>query len=237
MQCGSQAVLGILAGSSLACGSRKALVDNPTFPPQASVPEGMAPHAFNLPVAAGGIAADAPDSVTSASAVTAAVQRASMMGSTMASANTLTAAVGLMVPMACTLLSSLTINADTKLGLNLAANLASQGQAVASLGAFSNCVCAMVSDGNTTADLKGLARLEAQLTTAGDVLTANAVAIAVWTYLSRTLTAGGGGGGLTQQDVRDAMLLAASAGTPAAGSVDAKLDDIGNNTGLIPALL
>lgn len=48
---------------------------------------------------------------------------------------------------------------------------------------------------------------------------------------------GGGGGGLTQQDVRDALKLAASAGAPAAGSVDQKLDDIGNNTGLIPALI
>lgn len=47
----------------------------------------------------------------------------------------------------------------------------------------------------------------------------------------------GGGGGLTQQQVRDALKLAASAGPPAAGSVDAKLNDISNMTGLIPALL
>jgi hypothetical protein len=46
-----------------------------------------------------------------------------------------------------------------------------------------------------------------------------------------------GTGGLTQQQVRDALKLAASAGAPAAGSVDAKLNDIDNNAGLIPALL
>ena len=36
----------------------------------------------------------------------------------------------------------------------------------------------------------------------------------------------GGGGGLTQQQVRDAMKLAPTAGTPAAGSVDNHLDDL-----------
>lgn len=36
----------------------------------------------------------------------------------------------------------------------------------------------------------------------------------------------GGGGGLTEQQVRDAMKLAPTAGTPAAGSVDTHLDDI-----------
>jgi hypothetical protein len=51
------------------------------------------------------------------------------------------------------------------------------------------------------------------------------------------LVATGGGSGLTQQQVRDAMKLAASAGTPAAGSVDAKLNDIGSNTGLIPGII
>jgi hypothetical protein len=40
-----------------------------------------------------------------------------------------------------------------------------------------------------------------------------------------------GGGGLTQQDVRDAMKLAPTAGSPAAGSVDAHLDNIEADTG------
>jgi len=53
----------------------------------------------------------------------------------------------------------------------------------------------------------------------------------------RLVATGGSGSGLTQQQVRDAMKLAASGGTPAAGSVDAKLNGIGNNTVLIPALL
>jgi hypothetical protein len=73
--------------------------------------------------------------------------------------------------------------------------------------------------------------------TAEQGLTPDGIARTVWEYVNRTLTAGGGGGGLTQQQVRDALKLAASAGTPAAGSVDAKLDDIGNNTGLIPGIM
>lgn len=45
-------------------------------------------------------------------------------------------------------------------------------------------------------------------------------------------------GGLTAQQVRDAMMLAASAGTPAAESVDAKLDSILEDTGTdIPAAI
>lgn len=45
-----------------------------------------------------------------------------------------------------------------------------------------------------------------------------------------------GGGGLTQQDVRDAMLLAASPGTPAAASIDDKLKKIKNDTGGVAGL-
>ena len=42
-------------------------------------------------------------------------------------------------------------------------------------------------------------------------------------------TAAAGGGGLTQQQVRDAMKLAPTAGAPGVGSVDEHLDDIDNN--------
>jgi hypothetical protein len=38
--------------------------------------------------------------------------------------------------------------------------------------------------------------------------------------LEQAPAGGGGGGGLTQQQVRDALKLAASAGSPAAGSID-----------------
>lgn len=45
-----------------------------------------------------------------------------------------------------------------------------------------------------------------------------------------------GGGGLTQQQVRDALLLAPSPGIPAATSVDDKLGTINNATSLIPGI-
>jgi len=48
-------------------------------------------------------------------------------------------------------------------------------------------------------------------------------ATAVWAAVTRTLTSGGG---LTAQQTRDAMKLAPTAGDPAAGSIDAELDDI-----------
>lgn len=44
--------------------------------------------------------------------------------------------------------------------------------------------------------------------------------------LEQAPAGGGGGGGLTAQQVRDAMKLAPTAGSPAAGSVDKHLDDI-----------
>lgn len=49
-----------------------------------------------------------------------------------------------------------------------------------------------------------------------------------WQYTVEALelAPSGGGGGLTEQQVRDAMKLAPSAGAPAAGSVDTHLDDI-----------
>jgi hypothetical protein len=50
-------------------------------------------------------------------------------------------------------------------------------------------------------------------------------------------TGSGGGGGLTQQQVRDALLLAPSSGSGATNSVDDKLDRIAASTNLIPALL
>ncbi|HPS76536.1 MAG TPA: hypothetical protein PLS53_00110 [Thermoanaerobaculaceae bacterium] len=45
-----------------------------------------------------------------------------------------------------------------------------------------------------------------------------------------------GGGGLTQQQVRDAMMLGASPGVPAATSIDGKLKKIKGDTGLIGGL-
>lgn len=45
-------------------------------------------------------------------------------------------------------------------------------------------------------------------------------------YLDTEVSSVSGGGGLDQQDVRDAMKLAPTAGAPAAGSVDLHLDDI-----------
>ncbi len=48
---------------------------------------------------------------------------------------------------------------------------------------------------------------------------------------------GGGGGGLTQQEVRDAMKLAPSAGAAATGSVDEHLDDILADTAVIQPLV
>lgn len=63
-----------------------------------------------------------------------------------------------------------------------------------------------------------------------------AIQAAVWTYMTRTLTSIPPAS-VDPQSVRDAMLLAPSAGAPAANSVDDKLDKIKNNTGLIPALL
>ena len=48
-------------------------------------------------------------------------------------------------------------------------------------------------------------------------------------------TTGSGGGGLTEQQVRDAMKLAPSAGAPAAGSVDEHLDDIDGKTTNLPS--
>jgi hypothetical protein len=50
-----------------------------------------------------------------------------------------------------------------------------------------------------------------------------------------SLLSGGGGGGLTAQETRDAMKLAPSAGVPAAGSLDAHLDDIDAKTTNLPA--
>lgn len=57
-------------------------------------------------------------------------------------------------------------------------------------------------------------------------------AAAVWAAVARTLTSGGG---LTAQQVRDAMMLAPTAGTPDAGSVDKHLDDIESKTATIGA--
>lgn len=48
-------------------------------------------------------------------------------------------------------------------------------------------------------------------------------------------TGGGGGGGLTQQQVRDAMNIAAT-NTPNPGSIDIELEKIKQNTNLIPGL-
>ena len=151
---------------------------------KSSLPEGMAPNAYLGPIAAGGIAADASDSVTSANDITANAQSASVMGSTMVSASTIQGAVGLVVPMAADLLSACTVSADTKLSLQLAANLASQGQAVAALGAIANVVCAMTSAGTCAADLKGSVRMGGTMSTAGDILTAQAVASEVWSALA-----------------------------------------------------
>ena len=47
----------------------------------------------------------------------------------------------------------------------------------------------------------------------------------------------GGGGGLTSQQVRDAMKLAPTIGAPAAGSVDAELDDILADTSTMEPLV
>lgn len=175
---------GVMAGSQMANGCRKAVIDNDKYPPQASVPEGIAPYCFNLPVAAGGIAADTSDSITAANTVTAAVQSASMMASTMVSANAMAAAVGLVLPIACSMLSANTTSADLKLTLNVAANLASQGNIVAALSAFSNCACTMISAGNVAADLKGVVRMEAIMSTDGAVITVPAIVAGVWNALA-----------------------------------------------------
>jgi len=50
-------------------------------------------------------------------------------------------------------------------------------------------------------------------------------------FLDVEVSSVSGGGGLTQQNVRDAMKLAPSVGSPAAGSVDIHLDDIIVDTG------
>lgn len=55
-------------------------------------------------------------------------------------------------------------------------------------------------------------------------------------YLDSQVSAAGGGSGLTPQEIRDAMKLAPTAGTPAAGSIDEHLDDILTDTSTtIPA--
>ena len=73
------------------------------------------------------------------------------------------------------------------------------------------------------------------ITTAGDAPTADEVAAAVWDAARSSHTTTGSFGatgewasasGLTAQETRDAMKLAPTAGSPAAGSVDAHLDSI-----------
>jgi hypothetical protein len=154
----------------------------------------------------------------------------------------LDAIAALVVSMICAMGGSGTLAATIQGRQNMSINFAGSGGLDAAMTAVANMTADLVGTGDLAATIAAYGNMDIDIVVTGTGLTTanvgDIVADAVWTYLSRTLTSGGGGGGgLTQQDVRDALKLAASAGTPAAGSVDAKLNDIGNNTGLIPALL
>lgn len=107
------------------------------------------------------------------------------LAANLASENTLTANASLIVALAVSLLSANTVSGSVNMTLQLAASLASHGNITAALSAIAFCVAEMTSDGNLNAsNLRGTARMEASISTEGQVTTARACAEAVWSALA-----------------------------------------------------
>lgn len=211
----------------------------------ASTPVGYGPGAaLVLAQSFAGMATTPADAMTSDGELSGDLWATRQLAATLVSANTLTANAGLVTALAATMLSANTTSASLNLTLSLAANMASAGNISASLSAIAFCVAEMTNPNvMSSSNMTGVARMEANLTTEGTVVTASSCAAAVWNALAAAFnnpaTMGAlmnSPGGITPQTIRDAMALA-TAETIDPGSIDDKLNKIKANTNLIPAAL
>jgi len=171
------------------------------------VPSGYEPPAcWVIPTKGGGLTAF--NTMTAPNVMTAGMSNGINVSSTMTSDNTLGPAnLSLIVGLSCTLLSNCAVTADGKALANMAADMAATGDISGAVSALAFCVATMTGNGTLDdSNLRGTAKLEASLTSTGDVLTTANVASAVWGALAIAINNPGTAG--------EALLNAGSAGDP-----------------------
>jgi hypothetical protein len=157
----------------------------------------------------------------------------SMAASMLSDGSITTAGLSLLVQLAATMVASCDLMGNVGALSNMTVTMASEGQITAALSALANMNSNMIATGEIVGTMRGTLDMSATLSSTGDVVTAETCAAAVWNALVVQYQNGGsfgeaianGSAGLTQQQIRDAMTLAASGGS-VAGSIDAKLDSL-----------
>ena len=144
-----------------------------------------------------------------------------------------TAGLSLLVQLAASMVESCNVTAALGAISNMTTNMVSGADVTGPIGAIANMATDMVSGGVISGARRGTQSMAATLTSTGDVVTAESCAAAVWNALVVQFDNVGsfgeaiatGAAGITQQQIRDAMTLAAS-GAGVSGSIDSKIDAI-----------
>ncbi len=136
------------------------------------------------------------------------------------------------------------LDASAARWINAAVALAGSSTFVSAVSGRGSLTAALSGVGDLEAAVNAIASMEIDIVVTGAGLTTSNIGPAVWDSLVGGHQATGtfgeaigqGAAGITQQQIRDAMTLAASAGTPGSGSVDQLLLDIYRILGLDPTI-